>query len=58
MWYSVSSTKMAVIQVVQVTGTLLEDPDISNENLDLVLAVANGVFVNKRKATMKIKVKS
>ena len=49
---------MAVIQVVQVTGTLLEDPDISNENLDLVLAVANGVHVKKRKATMKIKVKA
>ena len=49
---------MDVKKVVQVTGTLLEDPDISNENLDLVLAVANGVLVKKRKATMKIKVKA
>ena len=48
---------MIVAVNVQVTGTWLEDPDITNESQDLALAVSNGVLLKKRRATMKIKVR-
>ena len=38
---------------VQVTGSCLEDADITNESLDLALAVNSGVLLKNRRATMK-----
>eukprot|EP00092_Neocalanus_flemingeri_P022319 GFUD01024202.1.p1 GENE.GFUD01024202.1~~GFUD01024202.1.p1 ORF type:complete len:356 (+),score=87.45 GFUD01024202.1:96-1163(+) len=42
--------------ILKVTGSMLEDPDLSNDDLDIVPAVSNEVLVKKRRATMKIKI--